>query len=508
MGRRVVGAMRRDDVSGGLGRLAVTGALWLGLVNLLSKGTQVAVTLALGVYLNAAELGTVTIAVVVLNLGVVLQSAGVYDVIARTTEEPLRFAGTVATLSVGVGSLVAVAVALLAPQLARLVGAPEAASLLRVIMVSLPFTAYAGVQMGYLHRGLDFRRRMLPDAGSALVGAGVTVVAAATGAGTWSLVAGIVTTAVLAPFLGALVGLRIPLRWSTHHARQTLSWASTTAPAAVLGVLLLNIDYIVISRSLGDAATGVYSFAFRIAYVPYVMIAVVLGGVAFPVYARLMRTGGRGDVAAAMVTFVHVVVALTGGAYLGLALLADRIVVVDQRWADSAEVLQVLCPYGFLLGLVLTGYEVLRASGRPGLYLRAEMAHLLLLAGGAVLLVRFGVLGVAAAQSVAALVTAGLVVWMLARTDLLAGGLGAAVVRPGLAAVTVAAGHHLTAAADLLPPADDLLGGLVVGAAVAAAYGVALVLFDRPLIRDLAAALRSRGGQPAGAHHQPLEGEV
>jgi PST family polysaccharide transporter len=479
-------------VSRGLAGAASRGAVWLGLVNLLSKGSQVLVTLALGVFLTAAELGAVTVTVALVNLALVVQAAGVYDVIARTAEEPRRFAGTVVTLSVGLGVLLAGLAALLAPRLAALAGAPSATDLLRVAVLSLPFTALAGVQMAYLHRGLDFRRRLVPDAGSALAGAGVTVAGAAAGLGEWSLVAGLVTTAVLAPLLGVAVGIRLRPRWSRAHARETARWAAVTGPGAVLGLVLLNLDYVVVSRVLGEAATGVYSFAFRIAFVPYVMGAVVLGGVAFPLYTRLMASGGETAVAPAVVRFVHVVAATTGGAYLALALLADRVVVVDPRWAGSAPVLRVLTAYGFLLGLVLMGHEALRASGRPGVYLRAQVVHVVVLLAAAVTLVRSGIVAVAWAQVGAVAVAAAVVGVMLARAGVLGAGLGRALLLPAAAAALVAAAHAAAGRAGLLPPVDSLAGGVVVGVLVLLAYGGALAVLDRPLVRDLRAAAAAR----------------
>ncbi len=469
----------------GLAGAASRGALWLGLVNLLSKGSQVVVTLALGVFLTAGELGTVTITVALVNLALVLQSAGVYDVIARTSEEPRRFAGTVVSMSVVLGTLITLVALVLAPDITELVGAPGATDLLRVAVLSLPFTAVAGVQMAYLHRHLDFRRRLVPDAGSARAGAAVTVAAAAGGLGEWSLVAGLVTTAVLAPLLGVAVGIRVRPRWSSEHAQVAARWAALTGPGAVLGLVLLNLDYVVISRALGEAETGVYSFAFRIAFVPYVMGAVVLGGVAFPLYARLMASGGERAMAPAVVRFVHVLVATTGGAYLALALLADRLVLIDVRWAGSVPVLRVLTVYGVLLGLVLMGHEALRASGRPGLYLRAQVVHVLVLLAAAVALVRFGIIGVAWAQVGAVAVAALVVAVMLGRAGLLGAGLGRALVAPLLAAAVVTVLHEAARWSGLLPPAGSLVGGAVVGILVLAVYLGLLVLVDRPLVRDL-----------------------
>ncbi len=481
-----------SPLPGGLAGAATRGALWLGLVNLLSKGAQVLVTLALGLFLTAAELGTTTIVVTLLNLGLVLQSMGVYDVIARTEHEPRAFAGTVVTLSLTAGAVLAVVLAVLAPQVAELVGSPGAADLVRVAALSLPFTAYAGVQQGYMHRGLDFRRRLVPDSGSALAGAAVTVACAAAGFGEWSLVAGVVTTAVLGPVLGLVVGVRIPPRWVPDHARDTTRWMAVTGPGAVLGVVLLNLDYVVITRALGEAATGVYSFAYRIAFVPYIMGAVVLGGVAFPVYARLVAAGGPTALRPALERFLHVVAATTGGAYVVLAVLADRIVVVDPRWSASVPVLRVLCVYGLLLSLVLTGHEALRAAGRPDLYLRAQLLHVAVLLLAAVFAVRYGIEGVAWAQVGAVLLALVVVTAMLRRLQLLRASAARALLGPAVASAVLGLLHLVAAWLGWLPPVRSVPGGVVTGILAVAAYTAVLVAVDRPLVRDLRSALRQR----------------
>jgi O-antigen/teichoic acid export membrane protein len=396
----------------------------------------------------------------------------------------------VATVSLTLGALFAAVVAGAAPEVARLVGSPGSADLLRVVVLTLPFTAYAGVQMGLVHRNLDFRRRLVPEAGSALIGAGVTIVCAARGLGEWSLVFGVVTTAVLAPVLGLLMGLGIRLRWSRDHAATFARWAAVVGPGAALGLVLLNVDYVIISRALGEAPTGLYSFAYRFAFLPYIMGAVVLGQVAFPIYTRLVRESGEGAMAAAVTRFVHVVAATTGGAYLTLALLADRVVVLDPRWEASVTTLQILCAYGFLLSLVVTGHEALRASGSPTPYLVAQVVHVVLLVIGASLLVHRGITGVAWAQVGAAAVATTLVGLLLASRGLLQRSVAVVLLRPLLAAGVVAAAFWLVGEAGLLPAAGSLPGGLVVAVLVVLAYAAVLLALDRALLKDLLAALR------------------
>jgi PST family polysaccharide transporter len=490
-----------------LARVAARGTLWLGLVNVLSKGAQMLVILALGAYLDERQLGTVTITITMVNVAQIVQMMGVFDVVSRTRHPVREFAGSVATLSVVTSAALGAVLVLGAHPIAALLGAPDAAPLLRVAGIGLPFTAYAGVQAAYLHATLDFRRRLLPDSGSALAGAAVTVAAAAAGGGAWSLVAGVLTTAVLAPLLGLAVGVRIPFRANGTHVRETLGWVAVTGPGAVMGVLLLQVDYVVVTRVLGEAANGLYSLAYRIAFVPYITVAVVLGAVAFPLFARL--AGGpdadhpdadhpeadhpeadRAALRRSFTRFWHVLLAVTGGLYIVLAVLADRIVVIAPRWAPSAPVLRVLCAYGLLMGLLTIAHDAVRAVGRPHAYLRAMTLHLALLIAGALVGVRAaGIVGVAWAQVGAAAVTVVVVGVVLARAGVLDRSVASVLRGPLPAAAAVVGLHAAVDRAGLLPPRDSLVGVLVLGASYGLVYAGVLAGLDRATVGDLRTAL-------------------
>lgn len=382
-----------------IGARATRGSLWLGLVNLLAKGSQVALTVVLAGFLTEGELGLVTVAVALVNVGQVVQSMGVFDIVSRTGRDPARMAGTMLTVSVGIGVVLAAAGVLLAAPLAALLGVPAAAGLIRIAALSLPFTAAAGVQMGLMHRDLQFSRRLVPDGGSALVSTAVTIVLAATGYGAASLAIGVLCGAVLQPLLGVAVGVRVRPAWDRGAAMEALRWTRVVGPGAVVAVLLVNVDYPAVSRTLGPDAVGVYSLAFRIAWAPYVMVALVLGAVSFPVYARLRREGG--ELRGAVSRFVRAMLVLAGAPYVIVAVMADRVVVLDARWAPAAPVLVVLCGYGIGFALQYMLQEVVRAVDRPGAYLLLQLAHLVLLVAGLVLFTRYGVLGAALAQLVA-----------------------------------------------------------------------------------------------------------
>ncbi|MFC4852729.1 oligosaccharide flippase family protein [Actinophytocola glycyrrhizae] len=477
----------------GIGGRAVRGTLWLGLVNLVSKGSQVVVTLVLAATLTEGGLGSVALAVAVVNIGQVIQAMGVYDVIGRTERDPDRVAGTVLTLSVATGLGLAVVLVLVAAPVAALVGAPDAAPLVRLAAVSLPFTAVGGVQMAVMHRRLDFRRRLVPDAGSAVLGAVVTVVLAATGAGPVALVAGLLCTAVAQPVLGTLVGVPPRPSWDAGAAREALGWIAVVGPAALVAILLVNVDYLAIGHVLGPAAVGVYSLAYRIAWVPYIMVAIVVAAVAFPVCARLVREGNRGALPAATARFTRATLAVTGGLYLVTALLADRVVLLGERWAPAAPVLVLLCAYGLAISLLQTWYQVLKAAGYARCYLLLEVTHLVTLGGALVLVTRSGMVAVAAAQATVAWSLVVLAWWVLARRALAfpaaeLAGMAAAVLGAAVPCVAVA-----VLADRLFGPRETVAGVLAEALALALAYAGGCLLTQRAAVRELRALALSGG---------------
>ncbi|TQM79097.1 PST family polysaccharide transporter [Saccharothrix saharensis] len=464
-----------------VGRRAVRGSLWLFLVNLVGKGSQMAVTLVLAAFLTEEGLGLVALAVALVNIGQVIQSMGVYDVVSRTGRDPRRMAGTLLVLSAGTGAVLAAGLVLAADGVAHALDAPSAAPLLRLAAVSLPFSAVAGVQMGLLHRDLDFRRRLLPDAGGAVLGAAVTIALAVAGAGPHSLVIGLLCTAVAQPVLGVVVGVRVRPAWDADAAAEAVRWIALVGPGALVAVLLINLDYLAIARVHGPEAVGVYSLAYRIAWVPYILVAVVIGGVVLPLCAKLVRDGEPLSEVVGRATAA--VLAVTGGLYAVTAAVADRVVVFGARWSDAAVPLALLCLYGLGIGLLHVWYQVLKAAGHARRYLALEVTHLVLLVGGLLLATRHGVVAVAVVQVAAAWLLVPCTWWALARRGigpplpaLARGGVGVVAAAGCCAAVSSSVG-------DVFGPPGSVVAALGEGVVLAVVCGVVVLVANREVVR-------------------------
>ncbi|SFQ99583.1 polysaccharide transporter, PST family [Lentzea waywayandensis] len=462
--------------------VAVRGSLWLFAVNLVSKSSQIVVTLALALFLTEADLGAVALVVSVVNIGQVIQAMGVYDIVSRTALDPQRTAGTVLTMSIAAGVTLTAIIIATADPIADALGTPEAAGMLRLAALTLPFTAAGGVQMALMHRNLDFRRRMLPDAGGMLIGAVVTVTLAAQGTGPMALVWGLLCTAVAQPVLAAVAGARIRPGWDRDAATEATKWLAVVGPGALIAVLLINVDYLAIGHVLGPEAVGGYSLAFRIAWVPYIMIAVVLGGVLFPICAELVRNGQTSRLSTTLQRFTVATLTITGGLYVVTALSAHGIVVLGEQWTDAAHILVLLCGYGLGLSLLHVWYQVIRAAGHARQYLALEATHLVALLTALAFTTELGPQAVALTQLA--------VVWLLVPvTWLVLARNGLAFPLPLRATTSVIGAAALCLAISTLLPEGKNIAGLVATGLVLLATYCAITL---PLNRTVLIGLKER----------------
>ncbi|QKE02161.1 oligosaccharide flippase family protein [Nocardioides marmotae] len=473
--------------TGEAGRTA-RGALWLATNGVVVKTSQTVVLLALAAMLAPSALGLVALGTLVANVAVQLASLGTASALVYWRGDVLRAARTAVTIGVGLAVVLAALLWVSAPWLAATLGAADGgAAVIRGLTVVLPCTAVAGVTNELLRRELRFLRRIIPDTVSSVVGAVLAVVLVSQGNGVMGLVAGQVTQAVLTMLLSWCVHPPVRPGWDAADARGLLSYGGPYAGTHLLELVQLNIDYLIVSAVLGTIALGQYSLAFRLAFMPYLMIVVVITGAAFP---YLCRVRGR-ELGRAVVVVTTVTLTLVLPLSLGIALVADHLVVLGDKWSPAVPAVAWLAAYGGLLSIGLLVQTAVNAAGRPVLALGLRLAHLVLLVATLAVVVDRGITVVAAAQALVAALVAVLALG-LARTFVsgfslraLALGLGPALVS---ALALVAAVLLVRALLGDVPPGPWTLA--LLGAAGLAAYVGPLWLLDRDHLREAAALLR------------------
>jgi O-antigen/teichoic acid export membrane protein len=471
-------------------RHAVTGVVWLGASSLVNRLVLMATMAVLATRLDPRDFGMLAVVTLVSQTVLIFNDFGFSDALVYQPTSARQAAETMLVAVLAGSGALAAALFLGAPTIARFFRVPDAVAILRAYSFVVLVNGIGSSLLGVLTRELAFARRSSVEAVPAIVGGIVTIPLALSGVGVWSLAIGDMARAVLILVL-VLVALPARLRphWHRDVAREMRPYAQKSVASTALDFALQNVDYLLVGRLLGPVALGYYSLAFRMASLPILLVTNVVGGVAFPAFARLLPNRGR--VRSAFETQMRVanaVMFLAGG---GLVVLAPSLQVLGAKWGPAVPVARALGLYICLRSAAAMTTPLLQAVGAPGsiAWLRAAWA-----AGLAALIATVGRQGIATVGEIqvlvalALLVAHALVARRLAGIDLAA--FAASIVRPALAATLaglVTAAVHASLGATL--PRASLPGFLLLGALFTAVYAGSLTILQPALRRDVPALL-------------------
>src|SRR5262249_4498120 len=167
-----------------------------------------------------------------------------------------------------------------------------------------------------------------------------------------------------------------------------------------------QLSTLFIGRFTGAAALGQFQYALRVASRPLDALVNTTAHVLFPAFARIADDPPRFRGAVARSLRWTSVVAFP--ASLSLFALGEPLVVVvfGERWREAGQAVRAMCLYTAGQSLGSLGTEIFRATCRPQLSFRMNVVGLVSTAAFMVALLPFGLLGIATALSLQAVVVA------------------------------------------------------------------------------------------------------
>ena len=469
---------------------ALRSLLWSALSFGSSKLVLFGMTLVLARLLAPSDFGLVAagltlIALLEIALDLGIGAAVVYEQESGLTDR-VRSAFT---LNLAVASVLAFCGVLSAPAVAAFFRAPAATELFQVLFLYLVLRGASQVQTAVLQRDLRYRDRTVVDVTRAVVRGAVSVGLALAGAGAWAIVLGLLA--------GELVGLALTIAYvpllPAVKLQRSVVGTLLRFGAAVLGIkvvtaLLTKSDNLIVGHRLGPEDLGLYSIAFRLPELSIDTVHWIFSSVAFAVYSRA-RAQGLAAFREGMLRALRLTTLFGFSAGAGLAIAAPLAVplLFSDVWTPAVGATIFLA---LAHGLASIGYasgDIFPALGQPSALLRLTACMTLIAVVGFWFAAPYGITAVAAVH-LAFQVLFGLA-RLRAANRLLGSTWGQSARAMGPAVVSVAGIVTLALPVSLLLPRT----GLALVATVASGLlgsGLALVLFARPVLRDVLALLR------------------
>jgi O-antigen/teichoic acid export membrane protein len=272
------------------------------------------------------------------------------------------------------------------------------------------------VHTNWLVRDLDYRRKLVPELGSALIKGVISIGMAYLGYGVWSLVFGQIAGAVASVVLvWMILPWRPQLTIDRSVAGSLMKFGVSVTLIDIITQIIDNLGYVIIGRLFGLVPLSIYTLAYRLPEMLLIGNLWVMGGVVFPAFSSIQDRPEelrRGFLAS--VRFVELIAVPI---CLGLLIAAEPIVrvVFGDQWLEAIPVLRVLAVYAWVYSL---GYHVggfYKAIGRPDILLRLSVLTLIIVVPSLLVGARFGIIGVAVGHLVAVLIRRVISLWLATR---------------------------------------------------------------------------------------------
>lgn len=320
----------------------------------------------LALLLVPEDFGVLAAATVIISLSTVLAEAGLGKAVVQTSSDPFRSASTAFWISLILGSLATLLLALFSPLVAMFFRDPRIGDVVRALSLQCVLAALTAIPSALLQRELRFKALAASRLLGAVVSMLVALPLALRGAGYWALVASALTGQ-----LTQLASVWVASGWrpgpglSPVDRRALLTFGGWATASALLGWGFVWGDALIVARYLGAHDMGLYRVGNSLVIAAFGMALAPLLPVLFSVFSR-----HRGDLQAIRADLesaarVIALVSLPGGAMLALASPAIDALMSPSGWHGIGTAIGVLGICHGLAWIVGANGEALRGAGRP-----------------------------------------------------------------------------------------------------------------------------------------------
>lgn len=380
---------------------AVSNARWIAVSRVVSIAVQLLSVMWLARLLTPADYGVVALALVVTNLATLVRDMGTGLALIQKEELREETILTAFWFTLGLGALLALVVAGVAPLTAYAFEAPAVSGVLWVLAATFPLLGSTTVHQALLERDSRFPLLARVEAVSAVSGLAAAVSAAYLGAGPYSLAVGSLAHALVSSVqLWVASPLRPRWLWNRQELRDIRRFSDHLVGFNLINYFSRNADSMIIGRFLGANSLGLYSLAYKIMLFPLRNLTFVASRALYPVMSR--QQAAPQEMAELYLRTLAVIAFVTAPMMAGLFVLRDLFIAVllGSKWASMAEVLAWLAPVGFIQSLTSTTGAVLMARGRTDVLFYLGIVGTILVVAAFLIGVQWGVAGVAAGYCV------------------------------------------------------------------------------------------------------------
>lgn len=372
----------------------IYGVVWSFVDAIFIKGLSFVAMLFLARWLGPIDFGLMGMIAVFIGIGTSLVDSGMSSSIIRTKNADDTDFSTVFYMNMAMSLLVYALMFLSAPYISSFYGQAVLIDIIRIYCLTFIISAFSAVQLAILNKEMRFKRIMLLNAPSIIIGVSVGLFLGYNNYGVWSIVSMYMTTQIILSLLLWITGSWKPgLNFSKERLKYHYNFGYKLMLSGLLDVVFKNSYNIIIGKFFPVQTLGYYERAQRFTDYPSVTLTQIIRKVTYPMLAQLQDDTPRLSIIyrkLLRITFSIIAPLMLGGAALAKPLFE---LILGPIWLDAVPFFQILCIAAMLYPIHAFNINVLQVYGRSDLFLKLEIIKKSFLVLGIVIGIQFGVIG-------------------------------------------------------------------------------------------------------------------
>jgi O-antigen/teichoic acid export membrane protein len=262
----------------------------------------------------------------------------------------------------------------IAPYAALFFREDELTSVLRWLSLTFVIKSFGTIHNVLLERELNFKKKLVPDLGSAIIKTIVSITLAWLGFGVWALVIGqLIGVFSTSAILWVLVSWRPKFSWDWGVVKSLFGYGLSIMSVSALTAWEDNFDYLIIGRVFDTVDLGVYMIAYRLPETLILNTMWVMTGVLFPAFSALQHD--KEALRKGFLSTVRYVEMLVTPLCLGMFVVADPLIRVffGEQWVEAIPILRIISLYTLIISIGFHAGDVYKAIGRPDILLKISI---------------------------------------------------------------------------------------------------------------------------------------
>lgn len=362
---------------------------------------QLVITIVLARLLTPHDYGLMAIIFVATNFMSLFVTSSVSSYLVYIKDIKKEDFFTAGVCNMFVALFLVIILLLSAPYIAAFYDAPELTPLIRAMSVVVPFGAMSSLYNAYaikfsMHKSLFYRNMIsVPISGT------LALVLAYLGMGIWALVCQqIVYNALLAIIIILTIKVKLEGKWRFDVSRLKTMWSYGiyTILSTLVAFISDSLSDLFIGKKINPVQLGYYNRGTMFPATLFNSINNVISNVLFPAFASY--NSDIGLLKEKIRKTIRLLYSIAFPVLMGLIVCAPTLVdgLLTEKWNNSIPIIQIICLYFMIIPYLQTCSQVFLAVGDVKIRTLGEIIKLVLTIISLILLIGYGIIGVAFAR--------------------------------------------------------------------------------------------------------------